>query len=86
MANNDLIDHSTTMAKAVGSAHAAIVNLRASGLNARQMVALGTLEGHLNAISDANVAMGDVARQAQEAERQEQQAVAAEKRSKALPV
>lgn len=86
MADETLIEHSTAMAKATGLAHAELVKLRASGLNARQMAGLSALEAHLNAISDANVQMGDVARQAQEAERQEQQAAAAEKRAKALPV
>lgn len=86
MANTDLLEHSTAMAQATGLLHAEIVKLRASGLNARQMAALNAVEAHMSAIANANVAMGDVVRQEQEAESQEQKAAAAEKRSKALPV
>lgn len=79
MADASLIEHSVAMAKHTGLAHAELVKLRASGLNARQMAALGGLESHLSAVAEANASMGEMARR-------EHDAIAADKRARALPV
>lgn len=61
MPHAKLVEHSTAMARAVGEAYAQLHNVRAAGVSATAMVALGTLEGALARVSESNAAMGELA-------------------------